>query len=113
MPPQIPRPAKFDLILVDAPCTGSGTWSRTPEELYFFDPKKIDHYHEIQKKILSRIVPCSCLIYSTCSVFKKENEEIVAFLRDNYGLREDRMENIKGYDQQADTMFAARLGTAI
>jgi 16S rRNA (cytosine967-C5)-methyltransferase len=111
--PQIPRPADFDLILVDAPCTGSGTWSRTPEDLYFFDPKKISHYIEIQKKILGHIAksltPGSCLIYSTCSVFKKENEEIVAFLRENFGLNQDRMENITGYDQQADTMFAARL----
>jgi 16S rRNA (cytosine967-C5)-methyltransferase len=100
---------KFDLILVDAPCTGSGTWSRTPEELFFFHPDKLLHYHEIQKKILTQIGMASCLIYSTCSVFKMENEEIVAFLRENLDLQQDRMENIKGYDQQADTMFAARL----
>jgi 16S rRNA (cytosine967-C5)-methyltransferase len=111
--PQIPHPEDFDLILVDAPCTGSGTWSRTPEELFFFDPKKIGHYSEIQKKILGYIAkglaPGSCLIYSTCSVFKKENEEIAAFLRENFGLQQDLMENVKGYDLQADTMFAARL----
>jgi 16S rRNA (cytosine967-C5)-methyltransferase len=111
--PSPTHPTNFDLILVDAPCTGSGTWSRTPEELYFFDPKKINHYHEIQKKILTHIAkslaPGSSLIYSTCSVFKKENEEIAAFLRENFGLQQDLMENIKGYDQQADTMFAARL----
>ena len=107
-----PRPQDFDLILADAPCTGSGTWSRTPEELFFFDPREIARYNAIQTKILGHIaatlVPGSCLVYSTCSVFKKENEEIAAFLRDNFGLEQDRMENIKGYDERADSMFAAR-----
>ena len=55
------------------------------------------------------MVPCNCLIYSTCSVFKKENEDIAAFLRENFGLEQDKMENIKGYNQRADTMFAASL----
>jgi 16S rRNA (cytosine967-C5)-methyltransferase len=107
-----PRPRDFDLILVDAPCTGSGTWSRTPEELFFFDPRKIAHYSAIQTQILGHIAagltPGSCLVYSTCSVFKKENEEIAAFLRENFSLEQDRMENIKGYEQRADSMFAAR-----
>jgi 16S rRNA (cytosine967-C5)-methyltransferase len=114
--PSNTRPEDFDLILVDAPCTGSGTWCRTPEELYFFDPQKIGYYTEIQKKILSHIAknlaPGSCLIYSTCSVFKKENEEIATFLRENFGLQQDLMENIKGYDHRADTMFAATLRPA-
>jgi 16S rRNA (cytosine967-C5)-methyltransferase len=50
----------------------------------------------------------ACFVYSTCSVFKKENEEIAAFIRDSSGLQPDRMECIKGYDQKADSMFAAR-----
>jgi 16S rRNA (cytosine967-C5)-methyltransferase len=107
-----PRPQDFDLILADAPCTGSGTWSRTPEELFFFDPRKIAGYSAIQTKILGHIAanltPGSWLVYSTCSVFKKENEEIAAFLRENFGLEQDRIENITGYDQRADSMFAAR-----
>jgi len=102
----------YDLILADAPCSGSGTWSRTPEDLYFFHPKKIGHYSEQQKKIVANILPGmkkgACFVYSTCSVFKKENEEIVAFIRDSSGLQPDRMECIKGYDQKADSMFAAR-----
>lgn len=104
--------ANADLILADVPCTGSGTWSRTPEELYFFDPKKISQYADIQRKIIShiapRLSPGACLVYSTCSVFKKENEEMAALIGDTPGLQQDKMENIKGYDQRADTMFAAR-----
>jgi len=104
--------ANADLILADVPCTGSGTWSRTPEDLWFFDPKKISQYAGIQKNIIGHIAPHltpgARLVYSTCSVFKKENEEIAALISDMPGLQQDKMENIKGYDQRADTMFAAR-----
>jgi 16S rRNA (cytosine967-C5)-methyltransferase len=104
--------ATADLILADVPCTGSGTWGRTPEELCFFNPAKILRYSTMQQQILTHIAPNlapgAWLIYSTCSVFKKENEDIAAFLRENFGLEQDKMENIKGYDLQADTMFAAR-----
>jgi 16S rRNA (cytosine967-C5)-methyltransferase len=121
--PTANRPS-YDLILADAPCTGSGTWSRTPEDLYFFHPKKILHYSEQQKKIVANILRPpfqkrgesndpdtkkeTSFVYSTCSVFKKENEEIATFIRDSFGLQPDRMECIKGYDQKADSMFAAR-----
>ena len=101
-----------DLVLTDVPCTGSGTWSRTPEQLYFFHPDKILHYSTLQKKILEHVVPHlapdASLVYSTCSVFKKENEEMVPFITDGLGLRLHRAGPIKGYDQRADTLFAAR-----
>ncbi len=97
-----------DLILADVPCTGSGTWARTPEDLYFFKPEKIAHYTAIQKKIVtaiaSRLSPGARLVYSTCSVFKKENEVVLDYVAD---LPLQRMENIKGYTIGADTMFAA------
>ena len=104
--------ANADLILADVPCTGSGTWGRTPEELYFFDPEKINRYSAIQKKILTNIAqhlaPDASLVYCTCSVFRKENEEMAALIRGILGVDPQRMENIKGYDQHADTLFAAR-----
>ncbi len=104
--------AGADLVLVDAPCTGSGTWGRTPEDAWFFEPDKIRQYSEVQKSILSHIAPQlspdASLVYCTCSVFKKENEEIAAFIRDTLGLKEQARENLKGYDMRADTLFAAR-----
>lgn len=103
--------ANADLVLADVPCTGSGTWSRTPEDLWFFDPQKIDRYATTQKQIISHIAPKlsaeAWLVYSTCSVFKRENEVMAALIRDT-GLRLEKMENLKGYDLRADTMFAAR-----
>ena len=103
--------ANADLVLTDVPCTGSGTWSRTPEQLYFFHPEKILHYSTLQKKILGHVVPHlaqdASLVYCTCSVFKKENEEMVAFLQKEIGLRLHHAGPIEGYRQRADTLFAA------
>jgi 16S rRNA (cytosine967-C5)-methyltransferase len=105
--------ARYDSILADVPCSGSGTWSRTPEELYFFDPSKINAYRERQQRIVAQLVPRmvkgTSLIYCTCSVFKKENEEMAAFIRESFGLKTDIQELIPGYSEKADSMFAARL----
>jgi len=104
---------RMDLVLTDVPCTGSGTWSRTPEELYFFNPRKISDYQSTQKSILSNVIgsltPGACLVYSTCSVFKKENEDMIAFILSKPCLRQERAEVLKGYDQKSDTMYAAKL----
>jgi len=101
----------FDLVICDAPCTGSGTWSRTPEQLYFFNDEKIDQYALLQKKIVSTIVAMlkknGWLLYITCSVFKKENEDVVEFIRSNSEFELVEMELLKGYEKKADTMFAA------
>lgn len=101
---------KFDAIICDAPCSGSGTWSRTPEQLYFFNPSKITHYSNLQRKIaanaMSSLKPGGKFIYITCSVFKQENEDAVASMQN---VSVERMEILKGYDKKADTLFAASL----
>jgi 16S rRNA (cytosine967-C5)-methyltransferase len=105
---------QFDLVLFDAPCTGSGTWSRTPEHLYYFKEEKIIDYSTLQKKMLANIIPSlkegGMLLYITCSVFKKENEEIVEFIKENFHLQLKKMKILKGYDKHADSMFAAEFG---
>ena len=101
------------IIIADVPCSGSGTWGRTPEQLYYFDEKRIDQYATLQKKIVSNVIPHlkqnGYLIYITCSVFRKENEEVVNFIREKFNLEIIRMELLNGYDEKADTMFAALL----
>lgn len=102
---------KFDLVICDVPCSGSGTWSRTPEQLFFFQKEKIDYYADLQKQIAvnaSKAVKKSgCFLYITCSVFEKENEEAVRFIQSNSPLQLKAMEYLKGYDKKADTLFVA------
>ncbi len=107
------RGETFDLVICDAPCTGSGTWSRNPEQLYYFKPEKIGHYSDLQKTIAQNVIPFvmhdGFLLYITCSVFRKENEEVVEFLMKEYNLTLKKMELLKGYDKRADSLFAALL----
>ena len=101
----------FDLVVCDAPCSGSGTWGRSPEQLLYFDSEKIGHYTELQKKIslnaARAIKKGGYFLYITCSVFDKENEEIVQFINENNELTLVSMEYFKGYTMRADTLFAA------
>jgi 16S rRNA (cytosine967-C5)-methyltransferase len=101
-----------DLIIADIPCSGSGTWSRTPESLSFFHPQKLDGLTARQKKIIDNLVPClhsgGSLLYITCSVFRMENEAMADYIVSKHGLRLDRSEILKGNDQKADTLFGAR-----
>lgn len=103
----------FDGIILDAPCTGSGTWGRTPELISGFKESSINTFQKLQQSIASHILsylkPNKPLIYITCSVFKEENEEIVDFLIQKHSLRLESMQILKGYEQKADTMFVARL----
>jgi 16S rRNA (cytosine967-C5)-methyltransferase len=105
--------SKVQLIIADVPCSGSGTWGRTPEQLYYFKKEKINEYVSLQKKIVANVIPHlrpgGYLLYITCSVFKKENEDLVDFIKQNLPLDLVRMEVLKGYDKKADTMFAALL----
>lgn len=102
---------KQDLIIADVPCSGSGTWARTPEQLYFFTKKKIDDYAVLQQKIVSNAIKIlnenGYLLYITCSVFKKENEDNIDFIQRNLNLQLIKSEYLAGYQMHADTLFAA------
>ena len=102
---------KFDFIICDAPCTGSGTWARTPEQLFYFKKDSIEKYAVLQNKIIENIVPHikpgGQLLYITCSVFKKENEDVAKNVAEKYKLKLKKMEVLKGYETKSDTMFAA------
>ena len=107
----VPLKNKFDLVICDAPCSGSGTWSRTPEQLCFFQKEKIDHYSTLQKKIAmnaaAQLKEPGYFLYITCSVFEKENEEVVEFIQKNTSLKLEQMDYLEGYEQKADTLFTA------
>lgn len=101
----------FDVVIADVPCSGSGTWSRTPEQLYYFAEGTIDKYAALQKKIVGNIMPHvkpgGYLLYITCSVFEKENEDAVAFIEEKFDFKVKQMKVLAGYDNRADTLFTA------
>lgn len=101
------------IIIADVPCTGSGTWGRTPEQRFFFDERKIDEYAARQKHLVTNAItqlePGGNFLYITCSVFRKENEDVVKYLENNFPLQRKKMEILNGYDKKADTLFAALL----
>lgn len=106
----------FDLVIADVPCSGSGTWGRTPERLVFFQENEIEQYAQLQKQITSnvakKIKKGGCLLYITCSVYQQENSEVVEKMctEDNLQLLDEQL--INGYENGADSMFMALLKKA-
>ncbi|MFX0544378.1 RsmB/NOP family class I SAM-dependent RNA methyltransferase [Roseovarius sp. S1116L3] len=75
----LPANAPYAIVLCDAPCSGSGTWRRTPEAKWRLTPDWLDELTDLQTDILGKasqlVAPGGQLIYATCSVLRVENEE--------------------------------------
>lgn len=103
---------QFDLVIADVPCTGSGTWARTPEQLYYFNKEKIGDYSALQKKILhnvqSYVKPGGYLLYITCSVFRRENEQQIQDVLSQAFILQS-MQLIQGATLKSDTLFGCLL----
>jgi 16S rRNA (cytosine967-C5)-methyltransferase len=88
----LPFAARFDRILVDAPCSGTGTLARNPEIKWRLRPEDINRLSGIQAHILDAalevLAPGGRLVYATCSLEPEENEEVVEqVLAKRVGLR--------------------------
>lgn len=87
-------PDYFDLIVVDAPCSGSGLFRKQEDAIDHWSEENVEHCAARQKRILadiySSLKPNGILIYSTCSYSTQENEEIVSWL-----MEEKNMESIQ------------------
>jgi 16S rRNA (cytosine967-C5)-methyltransferase len=71
-----------DLVLVDAPCSGSGTWRRRPEDAARLTEAEVERLHLLQIGILDRaarlVAPGGRLAYVTCSMLSREDEDVVS-----------------------------------
>lgn len=78
----LPFGVKFDRILIDAPCSGTGTLARNPEIKWRLKPGDLAVFRARQREILAHalefVKPGGVLVYATCSLEREENEEVVA-----------------------------------
>lgn len=94
-----PKPESFDLVLLDAPCSGVGTLQRHPEIKWKLAEAKINELAELQKLLLRnaarRVREGGLLVYSVCSTEPEEGEKIIeAFRADNTGFRDVTRERL-------------------
>jgi 16S rRNA (cytosine967-C5)-methyltransferase len=80
--------SRFDVVLVDAPCTGSGTWRRKPDAKWRLKPANIPERVAEQKQVIELgaglTKPGGLLVYVTCSVLPEENrDQVAAFLAEH------------------------------
>jgi 16S rRNA (cytosine967-C5)-methyltransferase len=90
--PQEPRIDLADVVLIDAPCSGTGTLGREPDQKWKLSAKQLGELVATQQEILSRVAravkPGARLVYGTCSVLREENEAVVeTFLAAHPGFR--------------------------
>ena len=88
----LPIASPFDRILSDVPCSGTGTLARNPEIKWRLQPDDLSELHDRQLAILrsalAQLAPAGRLVYSTCSLEKEENEDVVEqVLADNNSVR--------------------------
>ncbi len=86
--------APFDLVLCDVPCSGSGTWRRTPDAKWRFAPEDLAELERVQAEILEKaqrlVSPSGALVYATCSVLAAENTaQIERFVKNNPAWESD------------------------
>ena len=83
-----PLAGHMDIVLVDAPCTGSGTWRRRPDAKWRLTQRQLDARKGEQSAILDAakayVKPGGLLVYITCSVFDEENGEQIAAFRERH-----------------------------
>jgi 16S rRNA C967 or C1407 C5-methylase (RsmB/RsmF family)/NOL1/NOP2/fmu family ribosome biogenesis protein len=85
----------FDIILVDAPCSGSGMFRKDPAAMNEWSKANVNLCHQRQERILADIYPAlkedGYLIYSTCSYSHEENEDILDWLCETFDLESIRI----------------------
>ncbi|OSP54047.1 RsmB/NOP family class I SAM-dependent RNA methyltransferase [Pseudoruegeria sp. SK021] len=109
----VDRAAPYDVVLVDAPCSGSGSWRRDPQGKWALTRDRLNDLTEVQAQILDRVAaltaPSGQIVYMTCSLLDAENQaQVDAFLNRHPGWTCSLRRWFTPL-QQGDGFFAARL----
>ncbi len=89
----------FDAVLVDAPCSGSGTWRRNPDAKWRLTATALESLRRVQAEMLDHaagfVGPAGRLLYATCSLLRCENEDAVeGFLSRNRAFRRKEIKDV-------------------
>jgi 16S rRNA (cytosine967-C5)-methyltransferase len=119
VPPLDDLKGRCDLVLVDAPCTGTGTWRRNPDAKWRVRPGALEQRIKEQDEVLQQaalyVKPGGRIVYVTCSLLQEENEARVAHflsVRDDFVLRPPQ-EVAKAAGLEALVPFADPSGTGL
>lgn len=87
---------KCDVVLIDAPCSGSGTWRRNPETRWRLDPSRLQRVVDLQARLLQvgaeMVAPGGHLVYAVCSLIRREGRgQMTAFLEGGHGWAADTL----------------------
>lgn len=111
---------KADLVLCDVPCSGLGVMGRKRDLKYHVTMEKIESLVSLQKKMVlsaaSVVKPGGVLLYSTCTIDRKENEEMAQYIEQETGLMPENLEpylpeNLEGIKGNEVQLFPDRHGT--
>ena len=93
--PDLRKAGQFDLVFVDAPCSGSGTWRRTPDAKWKLTADSLSRVVRLQDEIITKaeafVAPGGVLAYATCSILADENQNHLPALLARGWRLEDEM----------------------
>ncbi|MGB8819445.1 MAG: RsmB/NOP family class I SAM-dependent RNA methyltransferase [Rhizobiaceae bacterium] len=100
----------MDMVLIDAPCTGAGTWRRRPDAKWRLSPPQLEARIKEQASILQSaktyVKPGGRLVYITCSLFREENEaQVEAFLAANSDFAATSGSDLAGQGKLDEQLF--------
>jgi NOL1/NOP2/sun family putative RNA methylase len=85
----------FDKILLDAPCSGEGTFRSVPKGLEMWNIKTVENLSKLQKSLIASAIeilkPNGELVYSTCTHAPEENEEVIDFALKNFNVKIEKI----------------------
>jgi 16S rRNA (cytosine967-C5)-methyltransferase len=109
--PRTPLAAAYDLVLLDAPCTGLGVLRRHPDAKWRLQPADVPRLAAVQSQLLDAVVarlgPRGVLVYSVCTFTRAEGPEQIAQLVERTGLR--LVAEHRTWPPDADAFYIARL----
>jgi 16S rRNA (cytosine967-C5)-methyltransferase len=85
---KLPTRTKFDGVLVDAPCTGVGTWRRNPQARWTTTTQDVEELAALQRQLLSNVTPSvkpdGKLIYAVCTLMPHETSAVAKWFTDSH-----------------------------